>query len=537
MHGLRRSLLTTLAATTLLMSESDPQTLQQGLPHDTEDYRPAFHFSPEKNWTNDPNGLVFFGSEYHLFYQYNPFGDVWGHMSWGHAVSRDLVSWRQLPVALPEENGTMIFSGSAVVDWKNTSGFGKNGIPPLVAIYTGHRPGLQNQNIAYSTDSGRSWVKYAENPVLDIHEAEFRDPMVFWYAPKSRWVMVVSMAKEHRIRFYSSANLKTWKVSGEFGPAGATDVPNWECPNLFPLQDPRGQQKWVLAVGVGKGGPAKGSATQYFVGDFDGEKFVNDAPANRTLWIDLGADFYAAQTWSDIPREDGRRIMLAWMNNWDYADKVPTHPWRGQMTFPRKLALADTEDGLRLTQNPVREIESLRQNHVALRNARWSDLEGLLARKKWPATLEIVAKLQLHGTRDVAFELRKGPAHATRVGYDAKRNTYYIDRTRSSNALSGSEFASRHEAPSLSRDGLIQLHIVLDRSSVELFGNNGLVAITDLIFPERSDNGTGAYVDGDPPKIIWLDMWTLQDNRFAIEESRGVIKGEKSAMRDRYSYR
>ncbi len=473
MIGIRRSLTTAIcAASMLLMSQSSSQTLQQNISQETEYFRPAFHFSPEKNWTNDPNGLVFFGSEYHLFYQYNPFGDVWGHMSWGHAVSRDLLSWGELPVALSEEDRIMIFSGSAVVDWKNTSGFGKHGIPPLVAIYTGDRPGLQNQNIAYSTDSGRTWTKYSENPVLDIHEAEFRDPMVFWYAPRSHWVMVVSMAKQHRIRFYSSANLKTWNLSGEFGPAGATDVRNWECPNLFPLRDPKGRQKWVLVVGVGDGGPAKGSATQYFVGDFNGDKFVNDTPANRTLWVDFGADFYAAQTWSDIPREDGRRIMLAWMNNWDYADKIPTHPWRGQMTFPRKLALAETE---------------------------------------------------------VAFELRKGSAHETRVGYDAKRNTYYIDRTRSSNALSGSEFASRHEAPalSLSRDGVIRMHILLDRSSVELFGNHGLVAITDLIFPDRSDDGTGAYVDGDPPKIVSLDIWTLQRKRLvSIEDSRGIIKAE-----------
>jgi fructan beta-fructosidase len=530
MIGIRRSLTTAICvASMLLMSHSSSQTLQQDISQETEYYRPVFHFSAEKNWINDPDGLVFFRSEYHLFYQYNPLGDVWGHMTWGHAVSRDLVSWRQLPVALPEENGTMIFSGSAVVDWKNTSGFGKHGIPPLVAIYTGDHPGLQNQNIAYSTDSGHTWAKYSENPVLDIHEAEFRDPMVFWYAPRSRWVMVVSMAKEHRIRFYSSTNLKTWNLSGEFGPAGATHVSNWECPNLFPLRDPKGRQKWVLVVGVGDGGPAKGSATQYFVGDFDGDKFVSDNPSNKKLWVDFGADFYAAQTWSDIPREDGRRIMLAWMNNWDYADKIPTHPWRGQMTFPRKLALAETEDGLRLTQGPVREIESLRQDHVALRNARWSDLQALLARRKWPDTLELVAKLELQGTRDVAFELRKGSAHETRVGYDAKRNAYYIDRTRSNNALSGSEFASRHEAPalSLSRAGLIRMHILLDRSSVELFGNHGLVAITDLIFPDRSDDGTGAYVDGDPPKIISLDIWTLQRKRLvSIEDSRGIIKAE-----------
>jgi fructan beta-fructosidase len=438
------------------------------------------------------------------------------------------VSWRQLPVALPEENGIMIFSGSAVVDWKNTSGFGKYGISPLVAIYTGYRPGLQNQNIAYSTDSGRTWMKYSENPVLDIHEPEFRDPMVFWYEPRSHWVMVVSMAKEHRIRFYSSANLKTWKLTGQFGPAGATDVPNWECPNLFPLKGPRGEQKWVLILGVGKGGPAKGSATQYFIGDFDGQKFVSDNPSNRTLWVDLGADFYAAQTWSDTQKKDGRRIMLAWMDNWDYADKVPTHPWRGQMTFPRMLGLADTKDGLRLTQNPVREIESLRQDHVTLRNARWSDLEALLARQEWPATLEIVAKLQLQGTREFAFELRKGARHETRVGFDTRRNAFYVDRTRSSDALPGTEFASRHEAPSLSPDGVISLHILVDRSSVELFGDEGLVTITDLIFPDRPDTGAGAYLDGEPPQIISLDMWTLRDKRASHHRRvQGTTEGQE----------
>ena len=527
MLGIRQSLITAICAGLILIGKSSSQTLKQEISQQTEYYRPAFHFSPEKNWTNDPNGLVFFGSEYHLFYQYNPFGELWGHMSWGHAVSHDLVSWTQLPVALPEENGIMIFSGSAVVDWKNRSGFGKNGTPPLVAIYTGSRPGLQNQNLAYSTDSGRTWTKYSQNPVLDIHEAEFRDPMVFWYAPRSLWVMVVSMAKEHRIRFYSSADLKTWKLTGEFGPAGATHVPNWECPSLFPLKDPKGRQKWVLIVGVGNGGPAKGSATQYFIGEFDGNKFVNDNPADRTLWVDLGADFYAAQTWSDIPKDDGRRIMLAWMNNWDYATKIPTTPWRGQMTFPRTLGLADTTDGLRLTQNPVREIESLRQDHVSLRNARWSDLEAFLVRQKWSSTLEIVAKLQLRGTREFAFELRKGTEHVTRAGYDAKGNVFYVDRTRSGNPLAATEFPARHEAPSPSRDGVIQLHILLDRSSVELFGNDGLVAITDLIFPDESDNGTGAYVDGDPPRIISLDMWTLRRKRLvSIQKSRGIIKAQ-----------
>ena len=198
-------------------------------------YRPAFHFSPEKNWINDPAGLVFDGSEYHLFNQYNPFGDQWGHMSWSHAVSKDLVSWQELPVALNEENGIGLFTGSAVLDAGNTCGFGRNGIAPLVAVYTGNSPGLQTQNVAYSIDHGRTWTRYAGNPVLDLHESDFRDPMVFWYEPDKHWVMVASLALKHKVLFFSSPDLKAWTKVGEFGPAGANAAPNWECPNLFEL--------------------------------------------------------------------------------------------------------------------------------------------------------------------------------------------------------------------------------------------------------------------------------------------------------------
>lgn len=245
----------------------------------SESFRPQFHFTPEKNWMNDPNGMVYYEGEYHLFYQYNPFGDKWGHMSWGHAVSPDMLHWKHLPLALPEENNVMVFSGSAVVDWKNTSGFGKDGKPPMIAIYTGHHTDkpLQNQNIAYSNDRGRTWTKYSGNPVLDIGKADFRDPKVFWYEKNHRWIMVVSNPQEKKAQFYGSPNLKEWQLLGDFGPAGATKG-IWECPDLFPMavNGNTNEIKWVLIVNMNPGSPAGGSGCQYFVGQFDGEKFTLD---------------------------------------------------------------------------------------------------------------------------------------------------------------------------------------------------------------------------------------------------------------------
>lgn len=247
-----------------------------------ERWRPQFHFSPARNWINDPNGMLFYEGEYHLFYQHNPFGDKWGHMSWGHAVSRDLLQWEELPVALAEENGIMIFSGSAVVDWNNTSGFGQDGKPPLVAIYTGHytnKP-LQNQQIAYSNDRGRTWTKYSGNPVIDLGEQDFRDPKVFWHEETKRWVMVVAWPLHHKVRLYGSTNLREWQHLSDFGPAGASRE-IWECPDLFPLRiEGTRKQKWVLIVNT-FGAPAGGSGCQYLVGDFDGNRFSLDADAPR----------------------------------------------------------------------------------------------------------------------------------------------------------------------------------------------------------------------------------------------------------------
>ncbi len=460
-------------------------------PSYTEPYRPQFHFTPERHWTNDPNGLVFEGGEYHLFYQYNPKGDVWGHMSWGHAVSRDLVHWRHLPVAIPEENGVMAFSGSAVVDHRNTSGFGRDGQAPLVAIYTGHhtdRP-RQDQRLAYSTDRGRTWTRYAGNPVLDIGESDFRDPKVFWHAPSARWVMAVAWPKQRKVRFYASPDLQSWSHLSDFGPAGATGG-DWECPDLFPLE-----RRWVLIVNLNPGGPAGGSGTQYFVGDFDGRRFVAEggvaraagvaAPPQPPLWLDYGPDFYATVTWSDVPESDGRRLALGWMSNWQYAAVVPTSPWRGAMTVPRELVLRRTPEGLRVAQQPVRELASLRRGAprtfgggTVAQAAAWLAEQGPL-----PPLLEVEVELAGLAMTPLALEIGSGKGEATTVSLDAARGQLSVDRTRSGLVTFHPAFPGRYQAPLRVMDGRCRLRLLLDTSSLELFAQDGETTLTALMFP------------------------------------------------------
>ncbi|MGQ4363367.1 GH32 C-terminal domain-containing protein [Streptomyces sp. SAS_272] len=294
-HGRVRMTAAAAAVCALSAALLAPHAAAADTPPYSETYRPQFHFTPEKNWMNDPNGLVYYKGEYHLFYQYNPSGNSWGDMSWGHAVSTDLVHWQQLPLALSHDDKEMVFSGSAVVDENNTTGFGTKKNPPMVAIYTSHNQstGVQSQALAYSTDRGRTWTKYAGNPVIDIGSRDFRDPKVQWYAPTKSWLMTVSLSAEHKVRFYSSKNLKDWTQLSEFGPAGATGGV-WECPDLFPLPVDGNTDniKWVLVVNINPGGIAGGSAAQYFIGDFDGTKFTAEGngaytPPDGTLMQDF----------------------------------------------------------------------------------------------------------------------------------------------------------------------------------------------------------------------------------------------------------
>ena len=472
-----------------------------------ERYRPQFHFTPEINWMNDPNGLVYFDGEYHLFFQHNPHGNEWGHMSWGHAVSTDLLHWKHLPIALQDEYGTMIFSGSAVVDHQNTSGFGDGKTPPLIAIYTGHGHGRQSQDIAYSNDHGRTWTKYPGNPVLDIDESEFRDPKVFWHAPSNRWVMVVTLAAQKRLQFYGSPNLKEWTLLSEFGPAGVANKPNWECPDLFelPVEGEPGQTRWVLEADMGSGSIAGGSGGEYFVGSFDGTTFSPETEDSQ--WVDFGRDFYAPVSWSNVPIEDGRRLWLGWMNNWE-TSLNPTHPWRSAMSIPRELSLRRVDGKLRLIQRPVRELEGIRGTEESLKDFVLND--DALELKTHGQQLEIRLSFTPGSEGTCGLNVCVGENQKTAIWYDAQAKTLNVDRSQSGDVGFHQAFAGTYSAPlSPQADGTVSLQILVDACSVEVFGNDGAISLTNLIFPSRRSDGIKLFAAGSQVKIHTLAVAPL----------------------------
>lgn len=615
----------------------------QTAPSYDEPHRPQYHFTPAKNWMNDPNGMFYYEGEYHLFYQYNPFGDKWGHMSWGHAVSPDLVHWEHLPLALAEENNVMIFSGSAVVDWDNSSGFGTDGKPPLVAIYTGHHTNkkLQDQRIAYSTDKGRTWTKYDGNPVIDINYADFRDPKVFWHEPSEQWVMIVTLSSEQKLRLYGSPNLKDWTKLSDFGPRGCTKGV-WECPDLFPLPvEGTDEFKWVIILNIGGGAPAGGSGCQYFVGDFDGKTFTLHEPSqpkpeptfvpqgtvfadfengfgewkvegdafgtgpasgsvngqqavkgfsgkhfvnsfhggdqttgklmspeftietdyisfligggshrgktgvnltvggytvrNATgnddetldwkswnvwdlkgkkarieivdrstggwghinvdhilfsnkparaatqpaLWADWGGDFYAAVSWSDVPVEDGRRIWIGWMSNWQYAQDVPTSPWRSAMTVPRTLSLRKIGNTYRLLQKPVRELMTIRQKSTVIENPTADQAEALIHTLD-AELLDIELIVEANSRSRIVLE--KGNSGKGIVTVDGTQGTLGFDRRQLGQTDFSPKFPGVHTAPLRQAGDKVTVRMLIDRSSIEIFANEGESVVSDLFF-------------------------------------------------------
>ena len=474
----------------------------------TADPRPVYHFAPARNWMNDPNGLVYYDGEYHLFYQYNPEGDRWGHMSWGHAVSRDLISWQELPVAIPETD-VMAFSGSAVIDWNDTSGLGKDGRPPMIAIYTGFDPRTkgQAQYLAYSNDRGRTFTIHGK--VLDIGSTEFRDPKVFWHAATKRWVMAVVLAAENKVSFYTSPNLRIWTHASDFGPMGARGK-NWECPDLFelPVEGGRpGEKRWVLSVNLGDNSVNGGSGAQYFVGDFDGKRFT-PAPNWRPEphWVDWGADFYAAASWNDLPARDPRRIWIGWANNWNYAQDIPTYPSRGLMTVPRTVRLLKAADGYRIAQAPVDELKRWRTGHRAA-------FDILLGSRPVPLPIAGGAvDLQLEidtGTAErVALVLTDGKGYDTLVGVAPRAREAFIDRTHSGPPVHDG-FAARHAAPVNFKNGKVKLRILIDESIVELYVNDGTTTITDRFFRGGGPLHWALAADGGTATVRKLDSWAI----------------------------
>ncbi|MFT3891504.1 MAG: glycoside hydrolase family 32 protein [Anaerolineales bacterium] len=478
----------------------------------TDTFRPQYHFTPPNMWMNDPNGCVFYNGEYHLFYQHHPESTLWGPMHWGHAVSRDLVDWKHLPIALyPDESG-MIFSGSAIVDWNNTAGFGKEA---LVAIFTYNKDYKESQNLAYSTDNGRTWTKYANNPIVPapVPPADFRDPKVIRY--HDYWVML--LAAGNKVVFYVSADLKLWKQSGSFGNGyGSTDGV-WETPDLFQLPvEGTDETRWVLTVGVGAGHIAGGSGTQYFIGDFDGKTFTSENPEDTVLWADFGADYYAPQSWSDEPNQ--RRLMIGWMNNWQYARLVPTDDWNGAFSVIRELSLRRTADGIRLIHKPISELQSLREEHQHWQEQVIQSNTNLLAGVQGRA-LEIIAEFKITDTtEDFGFRLRVGENEHTDIRYSVKEKRLSLDRRNSGQVDFHEDFPKTHSAALSPIENTIRLHIFVDNCSVEVFANDGLTVITDQIFPDEASQGLEIFTEGEVI-LHSLDIFHLHPATFEEHQS------------------
>ena len=441
-------------------------------------YRPLFHFTPKQGWMNDPNGMIYLNGQYHLFFQHYPDSTVWGPMHWGHATSSDLVQWKEQPIALYPDSIGMIFSGSAVLDKNNTSGLGRGGIAPLVAIFTQHfMPGekagitdFQNQSIAYSLDEGKTWTKYAGNPVLKTPNIkDFRDPKVIWHAPTQKWIM--SLAVADHVEFYSAPDLINWTKESEIGKNLFAHGGVWECPDLLHF-NVNGKTIWVLLVSMNPGGPNGGSATQYIVGDFDGHVFK---PFSADIkWMDYGPDNYAGVTFSNV---GDRNILIGWMSNWNYANLVPTEKWRSAMTVPRELKLIEQDNKKNTNSNinsnrfllvssPVKEFmnafteigskENVIPNRIDIKDAKTTDFEIVLSNTYNEKLI---------------------------VGYHADKKQFYIDRTKAGVSNFNKGFAAVAVAPRLSNTTNMDLSILLDKTSIELFADGGLTVMTALFFP------------------------------------------------------
>jgi len=451
---------------------------EKSLPDQTsyESFRSQYHFTPATGWMNDPNGMVYYEGEYHLFYQHYPDSTVWGPMHWGHAVSKDMIHWEYLPIALYPDSLGFIFSGSAVIDWKNTSGLGTAQTPPMVAIFTYHNPegeragrnDFQTQGIAYSVDKGRTWTKYEHNPVLpNPGIRDFRDPKVSWNEVSNQWVMTLAV-KDH-IEFYGSPDLKQWNKLSEFGNALGAHGGVWECPDLFPLKDDQGKTKWVLFVSINPGGPQGGSATQYFVGDFDGKKFQPQDTTTR--WIDYGADNYAGVTWSDIPANDGRRLFMGWMSNWQYANVVPTLAWRSATTLPREVALLKKENEYELKFKPVIELEKIQGESKSVSgNSKLDHPLSLITFDLNENEKTFFVTLANEGDENITLSLNQG--------------ILSFDRRNSGITNFSDVFPAVHKMD-LSRINLRKVSLYIDLSSVEIFINDGERVMTEIIFPTK----------------------------------------------------
>ena len=440
-------------------------------------YRPKMHFTPAKGWMNDPNGMFYKDGVYHLYFQHYPDSTIWGPMHWGHATSADLIQWKQEPIAIYPDSIGMIFSGSAVVDENNTSGFGLNGKAPIIAIFTQHNMqgekagsiDFQTQGIAYSNDNGYTWKKYVGNPVIkNPGIKDFRDPKVMWHEPTKKWIM--TLAVKNKVSFYSSPNLKEWTKESDFGESIGNHDGVWECPDLFSLQNDK-KNYWVLTSSINPGGPNKGSATQYFIGEFDGHTFKSNS--TKTKWMDYGTDNYAGVTFSNT---GDQKISIGWMSNWMYAQQVPTLKWRSAMTMPRTLFIEEVAGEPYLTSSALNYLRPFSKK-VQVFPYGAGDIKDENIGKPFKLSFE------QNGFHSFTFKIFNKLGQHVDFGYDSTTNQFFIDRTAAGSHQFNNEFAAKHIAPRIANSPNTGFYAIIDKTSIELFADNGLTVMTDIFFP------------------------------------------------------